>query len=173
MPSFNPQQVANKTKSGNSVLLQIGDQAVMFAQTVGASIATGAEQLYGIGSSKPQEIQQYRMSPSITLDSFELTQNGLNLLQAGNNLNYILAGNQFTITILDGETNAPVYVYVGCKCSNFGASIPTNAPIRDNYSFLAMDVLTATGVSIMDTGDNALELTGAVAATVASGLGVG
>ena len=171
MPGFNQQQVGNRTASGNSVLVQIGNQVVAFAQTMGHQIPMGTEQLYGIGSSKPQEIQQYRFSPSFSLDSFELTQAGVNLLQAGQNLNYILAGNQFTMTELDGETNEAKYIYVGCKCSNFSSSVPANAPIRNNYSFLAMDVLNASGQSIMDTGDNALSIATAAISTAVSGLG--
>jgi hypothetical protein len=172
MPGFNQAQVSNRTKSGNSVIVQLGDITIMFAQTLGHSIPMGADHLYGIGTSKPQEIQQYRFSPQFSLDSLELTQNGVNLLQGGQNINYILAGNQFTMTVLDGETNNPDYIYVGAKCSNFSGSVGANSPIRDSYSFLAMDVLNAAGTSIMDTGDNALELAAAVIGVAATGLGI-
>ena len=173
MPGFSPQAVANKVQTGNSVLIQLGQQVIMFAQTVGYQLPMGAEHLFGIGSSKPQEIQQLRMSPMFNLDSFELTENGQTLLQGGQNLNYILAGNQFTMTVLDGASGSPLYVYVGAKCQNLGGSIPANAPVRDSYTFLALDVLNADGVSIMDTGDNALELASAYGGIAATGIGVG
>lgn len=173
MPGFNPQNVANKVQTGNSVLLQIGQQVVFFAQTVGHSIPMGGEHFFGIGSSKPQEIQQLRMSPQVTLDSFELTENGQTLLQGGVNFDYLLAGNQFNITVLDGATGNPLFIYVGAKCGTFSSSIPTNAPIRSNYTFLALDVIDMDGNSLMDTGDNALEISGNVAGSPPSGLGVG
>ena len=173
MPGFNPQQVANKVQNGNTVLVQLGDQTIMFAQTLGHSLPMGAEQIYGIGTSKPQEIQQLRMSPSFSLDSFALTPAGATVLQGGANLNYILAGNQFTMTVIDGVSDTPLFVYVGAKCQNFSESVPANAVIRDTYSFLALDVLDGNGNSIMDTGNNALENAAPFGSTPATGLGVG
>jgi hypothetical protein len=166
MPGFNAKQSAPQVRTGNMVAVAIGQNIIGFAQTVGHNLPMGTEQLYGIGSSKPQEIQQLRMSPSVTLDSFALTQNGLDLQAGGQNLSYILAGNQFDIYVLDGLNNdTTVYVYVGCKCQSFGESIGANTPVRDTYSFLAMDVLDPNGNSIMDTGQNALLV--ATAAAVA------
>lgn len=134
----------------------------------------GTEQLYGIGSAKPQEIQQLRMSPAFTLDSFALTAAGQNLLQGGQNLSYLLAGNQYEMIVYDGLGKAAVYTYVGAKCSNFGENIPANAPVRDTYSFLALDVLDLNGNSIMDDGNNALQVgaAGAIGAGTSNALGL-
>ncbi len=173
MPGFNAQQIANRVQSGNAVLVQLGDQTVMFAQTVAHSIPMGTEGLYGIGSSKPQEIQQFRFSPQFSLDTFSLTNAGLVALQGGVNLNYLLAGNSFTMTVIDGVTEEPLFVYVGAKCQNFSESLPTNAPVRDAYSFLALDVLDMDGNSLMDTGDNALELAPQASIGVSGSIGVG
>ena len=150
----------------------LGDQIMYFAQTVGHQIPFGAEQLYGIGSALPQEVQQLRVSPQISLDSFALTEAGLTALQGGVNLNYILAGQVYDFHVYDGLTNAVKYTYVGCKCQNFAESIPTNAPSRDTYSFLALDVLDSNGVSILNTGENALTAAVSAAGTLGNALGL-
>jgi len=165
MPGFNPAVVANNVQNGNQVAVMLGDQIVYFAQTVGHQYPFGAEQLYGIGSALPQEVQQLRISPQISLDSFTLTQAGKTALQGGVDLAYILAGNVFDFHVYDGLTNKVVFTYVGCKCQNFAQSVPTNSPSRNTYSFLAMDVLDVNGNSILSTGENALSVATAAAST--------
>jgi len=152
----------------------LGDTIIAFAQTVGHQLPLGTEGLYGIGNSKPQEIQQLRMSPAFTLDSFELTDAGLTLLASNQRLEYLLAGKSYDMYVLDGNQNTILFAYVGAKAQNFAQNIPTNAPIRNSYSFLAMDVLDADGNSIMDTGDNALSIASAAASAglAASNLGL-
>lgn len=174
MPGFSPATVANNVSNGNQVAVLLGDQIMYFAQTVGHQYPFGTEQLYGIGSALPQEIQQLRVSPQISLDSFALTTQGVNALQGGTDLNYILAGNVFDFHVYDGLTNTVKFTYVGCKCQNFAQSVPTNAPMRDTYSFLAMDVLNAQGNSILNTGENAISIATAVASTAlaAGSLGI-
>ena len=173
MPGFNQKQVANNVRNANTVEILLGDQVVMFAQTVGHQISMGAEQLYGIGSGKPQEIQQLRFSPSFSLDSFSLTQAGLDLFQSGVNLDYILAGNQFDMHVLDGLTNTVAYSYVGAKAQNMSQSVSSNAPVRSNYSFLAMDVLDPDGDSIMDSKENALAVTSSAVSVLGNAIGGG
>jgi len=151
----------------------LGDQVMWFAQTVGHQFSFGAEQLYGVGTSKPQEVQQLRVSPQITLDRFALTSQGITTLQAGQNLNYLLAGQVYDFHVYDGGVtpNVVLFTYVGCKCQNFSESVPANAPIRDSYSFLAMDVLDSNGDSILETGENALQIAGGVLGAAAAGNG--
>lgn len=165
MPGFSPQAVANNVQNGNQVAVMLGDQIVYFAQTVGHQYPFGTEQLYGIGSALPQEVQQLRVSPQISLDTFTLTAAGKTALQGGVDLSSILAGNVFDFHVYDGLTNKVVYTYVGCKCQNFAQSLPTNAPSRNTYSFLAMDVLDASGNSVLNTGENALSVATAAAST--------
>ena len=174
MPGFTPSQVALNVRNGNSVEILLGDQVIMFAQTVGDQIAMGTEQLYGIGSGKPQEVQQLRWSPSFTLDSFALTATGLTLFQNGQELYYILAGNAFDMHVLDGLTNTVLRSYVGAKAQNMSNNTPTNAPVRSTRSFLALDVLDPNGNSIMDDGNNALTLAsaGVGAGLAATNLGI-
>ena len=173
MPGFAPTTQALSVRNGNSVAIVLGDQIIAFAQTAGHQLPFGTEQLYGIGSSKPQEIQQLRMSPQFSLDSFALTASGEQLLQGGVNLGYILAGSQFTMHVQDGLANPPtvLYTYVGAKCQNFSESIPANAPVRDSYSFLALDVLDANGNSIMDDGNNAIQVASSAVSIAANIVG--
>lgn len=174
MPGYNPQQVAHQVRNGNTVAVMIGDTIVAFAQTVGHQVPFGTEQLYGIGTSKPQEIQQLRVSPQISVDAFNLTAQGIKLLAGNVNLTYTLAGKQYELHIMDGSNNATLYTYVGCQAQNFAQAVPANAPIRDSISFLAMDVLDNKGNSIMDTGENAIDVGSALVAgaIAASNLGL-
>lgn len=176
MPGFNGTTTALNVQNGNSVAIMLGDQVVAFAQTTGHQIAMGGEQLYGIGSAMPQEIQQLRMSPAFTLDQFSLTQAGSTLLQGGQNLNYLLAGVQYDMSVFDGLTGTVLFTYVGSKCQNFSQQIPANAPVRSTYSFLALDVLDPAGNSIINDGNNALAVSAAglvEGTTVGLGNGLG
>ena len=152
----------------------IGDEIVAFAKTTGHQYPFGTEQLYGIGTSMPQEIQQLRVSPQISVDSFNLTAQGIRRLAGGVNLTYTLAGKQFELHIMDGQTNSTLYTYVGCQAQNFAQSIPANAPVRDAISFLAMDVLDNQGNSILNTGENAIDIASSfvAGALAASNLGL-
>lgn len=173
MPGFQPQQIANNARNGNTVAISIGDTVVAFAQTTNHSFGMGAEQLYGIGTAKPQEVQQLRMSPQITIDAFALTAAGINLLAGGANLAYLLAGNAFEIFVMDGiNGNVALFVYVGCKAQSFAESIPTNAPIRDTFTFLALDVLDPNGNSLLNSGENALAVASAGAQALTGALGL-
>jgi hypothetical protein len=161
VPGFNGTTTALNIQTGNSVAIMLGDQVVAFAQTTGHQIAMGGEQLYGIGTALPQEIQQLRMSPAFTLDQFSLTQAGATLLQAGQNLNYLLAGFQYDMSVFDGLTGTVLFTYVSSKCQNFSQNIPANAPVRSTYSFLALDVLDPSGNSIINDNNNALAVSAA------------
>jgi hypothetical protein len=175
MPGFSAVATASTARTGNTVAVAIGQNVIAFAQTVDHTMPMGAEHLYGIGNSKPQEIPQLRMSPQISLSSFALTALGLKMLSGSQNLSYILAGNQFDLYVLDGLNNQQaLYVYVGCKCQTFGENIPANAPVRDTYTFLAMDVTDPNGNSLIDTGENATAIASAAASagTVANALGL-
>ena len=159
MPGFNQQQLAYRARSANQVTVLIGDLPIAFAQTVAHTFEFGTEGYYGIGSAKPQEIQQLKVAPSITIDEFDLTQDGLNLIQPGvtSPISSLLANNKFNIAIIDGPTGQALYTYIGCVAQNFSQSIPANQPVTDALSFLAMDCLDSTGTSILN-GPNALAI---------------
>lgn len=173
MPGFNQQQLNNQARNANTVTIMVGDQIIAFAQTTSHTFGYGAEQLYGIGSMKPQEVQQLRAAPSITLDYFALTAIGEQLLQGNQNFAYILSNNQFNIHVIDGTTNNVMFTYVGCVASNYSENIATNAIITDAITFLALDVLDDNGNSLLQ-GNSVFSIASsaaAAAAGVASSLG--
>ena len=159
MPGFTPQQLQLNARNANMSLILIGDQPIAYAQTVSHSFDLGLETLYGIGTAKPQELQQLRDSMQITIDNFDLTSNGLALIQGSNiPLSSLIANNSFNISVVDGVTNNSLFTYVGCVATNFNQHIGSNQPITDAISFHAMDVLDATGESILN-GPNAYTTT--------------
>jgi hypothetical protein len=153
MPGFNQQSLNYRSRSANKVTVLIGDQPLGFAQTVSHTFSFGTQQLYGIGNSLPQEIQQLRVSPHITVDMFALTQNGISILGYPANLATILAANEFNFSIRDGVTNTTLFTYVGGVCDNFSENIPTNQMITDALTFMCADVLGPNGTSIVSMSD--------------------
>jgi hypothetical protein len=171
VPQFNQQQLANRARNSNRVTIMVGDEVLGFAQTTSHSFDFGTQQMYGIGSALPQEVQQLRVSPQITIDSFALTVHGLAVLGQPENLSSILANNQFNMHVVDGDDGNPLYTYVGAVASNFSENIPANQPISDSITFMAMDVLDKTGQSILNVG-SALPIPGSGATPSADGLGL-
>lgn len=159
MPGFNQQQLANKARNANSVTVMIGDQPIAFAQSVNHTFGFGTEALYGVGSAKPQEIQQLKNGPQITITQFALTTIGQQLIQSNQtSLASLLGNTKFNISIVDGINGTTLFTYVGCVSSDFSEDITANQIISDNLTFLAMDVLGSSGQSILN-GQNALNIT--------------
>ncbi len=155
MPGFQQTQLNNSARNANTVTVLIGDQPIAFAQSVSHSFDMGAEAFYGVGNAKPQEIQQLKMSPQITVDQFNLTSQGQSRIQGNNlTLSSLLANNEFNLHIIDGQSGQSLFTYVGCVATNFNQNVPSNQVITDAISFLARDVLDQTGLSILD-GPNA------------------
>lgn len=171
MPGFNPASLAYRARNANMVVVTVGDQPIAFAQTVNHRFGFGTEAFYGVGSAKPQEIQQLRVGPDITIDNFALTATGNNIIQNNQNFASIIANNQFNISIIDGLTNNVVFTYVGCVARDFSESIAANRPITDAIGFDAMDVLDQTGQSILN-GPNAFNIPSTVGAPINNGLGI-
>ncbi len=154
MASFNQQELAYKVLSANQCSIFVGTQLIGFGQSSSPSIDYGTDAFYGCGTSLPQEIQQLRMSMTITLDTLKLTAEGQAFFGESKPLSYILANNSFDIYVV-GTNQEPIYAYVGCVASNQGAQFSANSAVAENVSFIAMDVLDNTGTSIMN-GQNAL-----------------
>ena len=150
MPAFNQQTLNYAVRNGNAVVVMIGDMELGFGQTTTLSDSMGSEQLYGIGSAKPQEIQQLKFSPSLTLDYLQLSESGLAFLGYPSTLAGVLSNNEFNISINDAD-GLPIYQYVGCVASDYNSNISANQPITDSISFLAMDILDPLGVSILNS----------------------
>ncbi len=171
MPGFGATQLNFQTRNSNTVAILVGDQVIAFAQTTSHSFDMGAEGLYGIGSAKPQEIQQLKVSPQITIDNFDLTNQGLRLNQGNvTPLVSFLANNNFNISIIDGSTEQPTFTYVGCVAQGFNQSIPSNQVITDAVTFLAMDVLGPDGTSLHN-GPTALTITAGAGLSPAAVIG--
>ena len=164
MPSFSQTQLNYSVRNANAVVVMIGEQELGFGQTTTLSDSMGAEQLYGIGSAKPQEIQQLKFSPSLTMDYLELSDEGLSILGYPSTLAGVLADNEFNISVNDAK-GLPIYMYVGCVASDYNSNLSANQPITSSISFLAMDILDPLGVSILNS-NSALN----VATTVAGAL---
>jgi hypothetical protein len=110
----------------------------------------GTEALYGIGSSKPQEIQQLRFTNSITLDSYRLTKEGNAFFGVTLPLWTILANHYLDFYLLD-ETGTAFIAYVGAVAQANNLNIASNTPITEGMSFLSLDVLDASGVSVLNS----------------------
>jgi len=156
MPGYNQQQLAYKVQNANAVSLFVGDNLVGFAQSSSPSIDYGTDTYYGVGSAKPQEIQQLRFSQTITIDQLRLTNEGLAFFGIDTPLSYILAYNQFNIYLIDGSTNDAIIAYVGCVASNNNTSVTTNQAITEGITFQAMDVLDPDGNSLLNSNSSIL-----------------
>lgn len=150
MPGYSPTQLAYKVQNSNQCSILIGDQLVGFGQTVAPHQDYGTEGLYGIGDAKPQEIQQLKFSQTISLDSFRLTKEGLAFFGITTPLGQILAYNQFNFYLLDSD-GTPFLAYVGCVAQSNNINVAANQPITEAITFLAMDVLDANGVSVLNS----------------------
>lgn len=155
MPGFSQQQLANKVQNGNACTIMVGDQIVAYAQTVTHSFGFGTEGLYGVGTAKPQEIQQMRNAPQISIENFSLSALGLQITQGGQVLSSALGNAQFNIAIVDGISNTTLMIYFGCVSQDFNETIAANRPVTDTYTFLALDVLDPDGNSLL-SGQNAI-----------------
>lgn len=173
MPGYNATQLAYQARNANSVTIAIGDQIVAFGQTTAHSFGFGTEAIHGIGSALPQEIQQLKISPNISIDAMALTATGIDLLAGGQNIATLLGNNQFDLHIVDGTTNKVMFTYVDCVASNFSQNIAANQPISESIAFLAMNVLDDTGASVLNT-NSAFNTPSALAAAggVAGALGL-
>lgn len=153
MPAFNQQALNYRARSANKVTVLIGDQPIAFAQTISHTFDLGTQGLYGVGTRMPQEIQQLRAAPQITVDNFSLTQNGMSVLGYPSDIALILADTEFNFFIKDGITNSMLFTYVGGVCSNFNQNIPANSIITDAMTFLCADVLGPDGTSVIASSD--------------------
>lgn len=171
MAGYNAQQLNYNVLNANQVMVQLGDTIIAFAQTAPHSIDFGAEALYGVGDATPQEIQQLRILPQITLEFFALTQEGTTLLGGGSRLAYNLANNQFQIHLIDNQSSEVIFTYVDCVAQNFNETLVSNRPIIDSVPFLAMNVLDKDGNSVL--ASNSAIKPGLFVAAGASQVGLG
>jgi len=164
MPGFNAQAIVAKVRSGNAVAILVGDVPVGFGQTSTHALGFGLESFYGIGSARPQENQQLKYDPNITLSSLQLTTAGLNYFGYTSTWLQILINTELNISLIDASGN-PIVTYVGCTAKSYSSNVPANAPITEDVDFAALDVLDPNGISILNNGVDALAVN--VASTIA------
>jgi hypothetical protein len=172
MPGYSPQQLNYNVLNANQVMVQLGDAIIAFAQTAPHSVDFGTEALYGVGDATPQEEQQLRILPQITLEFFALTAEGISLLGGNQRLAYILANNQFQIHLMDSQSNTVLFTYVDCVAQNFTETLVSNRPVIDSVPFLSMDVLDSNGNSILASNSAIAPGLFVTASTNQTGLGI-
>ncbi len=146
---FLPTQLNYTVRNGNDVVVMLGDQQLAYGQTMDSSISFGTEMLYGLGSPMPQEIQQLRFRPSITVSFFTLSTLGQQLAANSQDILNILANNQFDIHVFAQKSNTIIKTYVQCVADTESEHFPVNGIITGNIAFSAMDVWGPNGQSIL------------------------
>lgn len=164
MATYNQQQLLYKVQNANACSIMIGDVVIGFGQTVAPAMDFGTEGLYGIGSPKPQEIQQLRFSNIITLDKYKLTKEGNQFFGVTTPLWTLLANNYFDFFLLDTDGSA-FLAYVGAVAQSNNIGISANTPLTEGMSFMALDVLDHDGNSVLNS--NAADIFNPLASSVA------
>ena len=175
MPSYNQQTLVNKVRNGNAVAIIVGDQVIGFGQTVGNSVDFGTEQIFAVGSALPQENQQLKISPKITLSSMQLTADGLAAFGLAQTWLEILANTEMDIHLVDNLGNG-IITYVSSTAENYSANTAANQPVTEDVSFVSLDVLNGAGESVLNSNSaNVFSPTTAPSAnfTASASVGVG
>jgi hypothetical protein len=167
MPGYNQQQLLYKVRNANACAIMVGDQLIGFGQTASTSIDMGGEGLYGIGSAKPQEIQQLEFTNTFTLDRLMLTDEGSAFFGENAQWITILAYNSLNFFLLDTDGTA-FLSYVGAVATSTNLNISANQPLTEGTSFLALDVLDSDGVSVLNS--NSAEVINALASATSAPL---
>jgi hypothetical protein len=163
MPGFNAQTIVNKVRTGNGVVILVGDVPVGFGQTSTQTLAFNLERYFGIGSKKVQEQQQLRYEPSITLDTLQLTNSGLTYFGYTTTWIDILVNTELNIAVVD-QTGAAILTFIASTAQDYTSTVPANQAITEATTFAAMDIWDATGTSILNDGASALLINVAAAA---------
>lgn len=155
MPGFNQQLINAKVASANETAILVGDQPIAFGQTAGVSLGYGAEELYGVGNAKPQEIQQFKFNIGVTLSALKMTQAGLNAVGQNAPWLKVLTNTELTFHLVDDKGNS-IMTIIGCTAGSYSSNIPANQPITEDISFMALDILDENGDSYLDSGGAAI-----------------
>lgn len=147
MPNINAEALKYAIRNSNDVQITLGTDTVAFGQTLTDSVAFGTDSFCGVGTARPQEIQQLRITPSITLDFLSLTAKGRTLLNNPTDWLTVLNQNSFDIHLLD-SSGSTFRTYAGAVADNCSHSGSTDQPITAPITFQARDVLDANGISV-------------------------
>ena len=102
-----------------------------------------------------QEQQQLRYEPSITLDTFQLTANGIAFFGYPSTWAEVLVNTELNLTLVDAQGNV-ILTFVACTAQDYTATVPANQPVTEATNFAAMDIWDATGASILNDGTDAI-----------------
>ena len=106
MPNINAEALKYAIRNSNDVQITLGTDTVAFGQPLTDSVAFGTDSFYGVGTARPQEIQQLRITLSITLDFLSLTAKGRTLLNNPTDWLTVLNQNSFDISVFHQLNNA-------------------------------------------------------------------
>jgi hypothetical protein len=150
VPGFNPKTLTYRATNANSIVILVGDQVIGFAQTATYGVDYGAEGIYGVGSALPQEVQQLKISPTISLTNLKLTDAGLQALGNPQSWLSVLANSALDFHFVQRDGTIMVS-FVSCTCGSYSADVPANQVLTETTSFLAMDVQDGDGNSLLAT----------------------
>ncbi len=170
--SFNANELKYSVRNANSCMIMIGDQPVGFGQSSSWDFGIETQPLFQIGSIKPQDIQQLKVTPSINIDMLMLTATGMKLAGYPQDISYYIMNNSFNIAVLDApsatnngsltntgnQITSILYLFVNCTASSFNFSIPANQVVSETLSFYAEDVFDSTGKNSLLSSNSAYQL---------------
>jgi len=148
MPGFNAKTAVYKAENGNNIVILVGDQIIGFAQSSNYGIDFGAEGIMGIGSALPQEIQQLKISPTVSLSNMMLTAAGISALGSPQTWLSVLANTQLDFAFVRGDGTVMVN-FISCTAGSYATDVPANQVLTEQTSFLAMDVTDNNGNSLL------------------------
>jgi len=164
MAGFNQTTLNYKVANGNAVIIQVGAQVVGFAQTTTHGVDFGSDNLFGIGSALIGEVQQLKLTPTISLDAMMLTDVGMAAFNQPQTWLSVLANTQLDFHIVDGQTGDVILTYKNCTASSYSSTIPANQPITETVQFTALDVWDSNGDSVL--ASNSTNILNTAASTV-------
>ena len=152
MPGFNATDLQNNVRNANNVVIMAGDQVIGFAQNMQLGVEFGTEGIYGVGSAKPQENQQLKISPTFTLEALQLTDAGVKAYGYETPWVQLLANTELDFSITNGAGETILTAY-SATATNFNSTVPVNQPITESTSFICLDILDGNGNSVLDGND--------------------
>jgi hypothetical protein len=147
--SYAPIPALYRARNGNQCIIFVGATPIAFAEAFDFTIDYGAQQVYGIGSEKPQDLQQLKFAPRFSLRSIELTTQGQLLVGSGQaNLRNYLGNNYFNVGVFTADDSIIDLTFLMAMATSVRTTIPANGLVTDTFDCLAMDVINELGQSL-------------------------
>lgn len=146
---YTPIPAVYRARNGNQCVIFVGTTPIAFAEAFDFTIDYGAQQVYGIGSEKPQDLQQLKFAPRFSLRSIELTAEGVGLVGSGqNNLRNYLGNNYFNVGVFTADDAIIDLAFLMAMATSVRTTIPANGLVTDTFDCLAMDAINVLGLSL-------------------------